>query len=40
MDHTAECTIVKAVLDLVGSDAFATVMIRISSLYKYASLFV
>lgn len=40
MDHTAECSIVKAVLDLVGSEAFAMIMIKISSLYKYASIFV
>lgn len=40
MDYIAECTIVKVVLDLVGSDAFATVLIKLSSLYKYASIFV
>jgi len=40
MDKIIECTIVKAVLDLVGSDAFATIFIKVSSLYKYASIFV
>jgi hypothetical protein len=34
-----ECMIEK-VIDLAGSDALATVLIKISSLYKYASLFV
>lgn len=34
-----ECMIEKAI-DLSGSDAFATVLIKISSLYKYVGLFV
>ena len=34
-----ECMIEKAI-DLAGSEAFATILIKISSLYKYASLFV
>lgn len=34
-----ECSIEK-VIDLAGSDAFAAVMIKISSLYKYVGLFV
>lgn len=34
-----ECMIEKA-LDMAGSDAFAAVLIKISSLYKYVSLFV
>ena len=34
-----ECIIEKAI-DLAGSDAFATVLIKISSLYKYIGLFV
>lgn len=34
-----ECMIEKAI-DLAGSEAFATVLIKISSLYKYIGLFV
>lgn len=34
-----ECMIGKAV-DLAGSGAFASVLIKISSLYKYVALFV
>ena len=34
-----ECMIEKAI-DLAGSEAFATVLIKISALYKYANLFV
>ena len=34
-----ECMIEK-VIDLAGSDALATVLIKISSLYKYVGLFV
>ena len=34
-----ECMIEKAV-DLAGSEAFVSVLVRISSLYKYTSLFV
>jgi len=34
-----ECMIEKAI-DLAGSGAFAAVLIKISSLYKYVSLFV
>ena len=40
MDKQAECSIVNAILGLVGSDAFAAVMIKVSSLYKFASLLV
>lgn len=39
MMNIIECVIERAI-DLAGSDAFATVMIKVSSLYKYASLFV
>ena len=34
-----ECIIEKAV-DIAGSEAFIAVLIKVSSLYKYASLFV
>lgn len=34
-----ECIIEKAI-DLAGSDAFATALIKLSSLYKYVGLFV
>lgn len=34
-----ECVIEKAI-DLAGSEAFVTVLIRISFLYKYSSIFV
>ena len=34
-----ECVIEKA-MDLAGSEAFAAVLIKISSLYKYVGLFV
>jgi hypothetical protein len=34
-----ECIIEKAV-DLAGSEAFTALLIRVSSLYKYASFFV
>lgn len=34
-----ECVIEKAV-DLAGSDAFAAVLIKVSSLYKYVGFFV
>ena len=34
-----ECMIEKAI-DLAGSEAFVTVLIRVSSLYKYIGLFV
>ena len=34
-----ECVIEKAI-DLAGSEAFAAVLIKISSLYKYVGLFV
>ena len=36
----AECSIVNAVLDLAGSEAFAAVFIKLSSLYKYVHLLV
>lgn len=39
-EKLAECSIVKAVLDLVGSDAFAAVLIKVSSVYKFAHLVV
>jgi len=31
---------IEIAIDLAGSDAFTTVLIKISSLYKYANLFV
>lgn len=34
-----ECMIEKAI-DLAGSEAFVTVLIRISALYKYSYMFV
>jgi len=34
-----ECMIEKAI-DLAGSEAFVTVLIKVSSLYKYAGFFV
>ncbi len=40
MDNQAECSIVNALLDLVGSEAFATVLIKVSSLYKFVFLLV
>lgn len=40
MENFFECAIVKTVLDLVGSETFAHVFIKISSLYKYVGLFV
>jgi len=40
MVNQAECSIVNALLDLVGSEAFAAVMVKVSSLYKFVHLFV
>ena len=40
MDKLAECSIVNAILDLVGSEAFSAVLIKVSSLYKFVHLFV
>ena len=37
--NIVECVIAKAV-DLAGSNAFATILIKISSLYKYVGLLV
>ena len=40
MDKQVECSIVNAILDLVGSEAFSAVLIKVSSLYKFVHLFV
>ena len=40
MDKQTECSIVNAILDLVGSEAFSAVLIKVSSLYKFVHLFV
>ena len=40
MVNQCECSIVNALLDLVGSEAFATVLIKVSSLYKFVFLLV
>lgn len=40
MDKQAECSIVNAVIDLVGSEAFAAIVIKMSSLYKFLHLLV
>ena len=40
MNNQAECSIVNALLDLVGSEAFAAVLIKVSSLYKFVHLLV
>lgn len=40
MENQAECSIVKAILDLAGSEAFAAVLIKVSSLYKFVYLLV
>ena len=40
MNNQCECSIVNAVLDLVGSEAFSAVLIKVSSLYKFVHLLV
>ena len=40
MNNQAECSIVSVLLDLVGSDAFSAVLIKVSSLYKFVHLLV
>lgn len=40
MNNQAECSIVNAILDLVGSEAFSAVLIKVSSLYKFVHLLV
>lgn len=40
MNMQAECSIVNTVLDLAGSEAFAAIFIKLSSLYKFVHLLV
>ena len=40
MCNKAECSIANALLDLAGSEAFAKVFIKVSSLYKFVHLLV
>jgi hypothetical protein len=40
MNNQAECSIVNALLDLVGSEAFSVALIKVSSLYKFVFLLV
>ena len=35
-----ECTLCKAILNIVNSDAMVTAIIRIAGLYKYAAYFI
>ena len=40
MCNQADCSIANKVLDLAGSEAFAAVFIKMSSLYKFVFLLV